>query len=67
MKNIFLFQRKISFRSRDTEIFVFFVITHFVWYLDKEKSYDIETLSIDRVLDKEHFYGKIMQKMCTKS
>ena len=28
---------------------------------------DIETLSIDRVLNKEHFYGKIMQKMCTKS
>ena len=23
-------------------------ITHFVWYLEKEKRYDIETLSIDR-------------------
>ena len=23
-------------------------------------------LSIDRVLDKEHFYGKTMQKMCAK-
>ena len=37
-------------------------ITHFVWYLENEKRYDIETLSIDRVLNKEHFYGKIMQK-----
>ena len=43
------------------------LITYFVWYLKKEKRYDIETLSIDRVLNKEHFYGKIMQKMCTKS
>ena len=39
------------------------LITHFVWYLEKEKSYDIETLSIDRVLNKKHFYGKIIQKM----
>ena len=29
--------------------------------------YDIETFSIDRILNKERFYGKIMQKMCTKS
>ena len=43
------------------------LITHFVWHLKKEKRYDIETLSIDRELNKEHFYGKIMQKMCTKS
>ena len=43
------------------------LIIHLVWYLEKEKRYDIETLSIDRVLNKEHFYGKIMQKMCTKS
>ena len=28
---------------------------------------DIETLSIDRLLIKKHFYGKIMQKICTKS
>ena len=42
-------------------------ITHFVWYLEKEKRYDIETLSIDGVSNKEHFYGKIMQKICTKS
>ena len=43
------------------------LITHFVWYLEKEKIYDIETLSIDRVLNKEHFNGKIMHKMCTES
>ena len=30
------------------------------------KKYDIETLTIDGVSDKEHFYGKIMQKMCSK-
>ena len=42
-------------------------ITYFVWYVGKEKRYDIESLSIDRVLNKEHFYGKIMQKMCSKS
>ena len=42
------------------------IITHFVWYLGKEKRYAIDTLSIDRVLHKEYFYGKIMQKMCTK-
>ena len=28
--------------------------------------YDIETLSIDRVLNKEHFYWKIMQKIGTR-
>ena len=43
------------------------LITHFVWYLEKEKRYGIGTLSIDRVLNKEHFYAKIMQRMCTKS
>ena len=43
------------------------LITHFVWYLEKEIRCDIEALSIDRELNKEHFYGKIMQKMCTKS
>ena len=39
----------------------------FIWYLEKEKRYDIETMSTDRVLNKEHFYGKAMQKMCNKS
>ena len=43
------------------------LITHFVWYLEKEKRHGIETLYIDRVLNKEHLYGKIMQNMCTKS
>ena len=43
------------------------LITHFVWYLGKEKRYDIEILSIDTILNEEHFYGKIMQKMFTKS
>ena len=42
------------------------LMTHFVWYLEKEKRYDIETLSIDGVLNKEHFYGKIMQKKCIR-
>ena len=28
-----------------------------------EKRYDIETFSIDIVLNKEHMYEKIMQKM----
>ena len=37
-------------------------ITHFVWYLEKEKWCDIETLSIDGVSDKEHFRRKIVQK-----
>ena len=36
-------------------------------FMPSERRYDIETLSTDRVLNKEHFYGRIMQKMCTKS
>ena len=43
------------------------LIIHLVWYLEKKKRYGIKTLSIDKVLNKEHFYGKIMQKMCNKS
>ena len=43
------------------------LITHFIWYLKKEIRYDIETLSIYRVLNKEHFHEKIIQKICTKS
>ena len=42
------------------------LITHFV-YLEKEISCENETLITDRVLNKEHFYGKNMQKMCIKS
>ena len=38
------------------------LISHFVWYLEKEISCDIETFSIDRELNKEHF----MQKSCRK-
>ena len=34
------------------------LITHFVWYLQKEKRHNIATLSIDRYLNKEHFYEK---------
>ena len=40
-----------------------YLITHFVWYLGKEKRYDIETLSIDWVLNKEHIFEKIKQKI----
>ena len=43
------------------------LITHFVWYLEKERRYDIETLAIDTVLNTEYFCWKSMQKMCTKS
>ena len=42
------------------------LITHFNWYLEKGKIYDIETFSIERVLRKEHFHGKIMLQLCTK-
>ena len=42
-------------------------VTHFVWYLEKEKRYDNETLSIDGVSDKEHLYRKITLKICSKS
>ena len=42
-------------------------IMHFLWYMEKEKRHDIETLSIDGVSDKEHFYRKIIQKICSKS
>ena len=41
------------------------LITHLVWYLEREWRYDIETLSI-RVLNNEHFHWKIVQKMCTR-
>ena len=42
-------------------------MTHFVWYNQKENRYDTETLSIDRGLNRENFYWKIKQKICTKS
>ena len=34
------------------------LITHFVWYLEKEITCDIETLSTDRDVTKEHFLWK---------
>ena len=59
---------KINIKVYDTSICLNKnLITYFVWYLEKEKRYDIETLSSDRVLRMEHFHGKIMQKLCTKS
>ena len=48
-------------------IFPSFSPCHLVWYLEMEKGYGIETLSNDRVLNEEHFYGKNMQKIWTKS
>ena len=33
-------------------------MSYSVWYIEKEKRCDIETLSIDRELNKEHFYKK---------
>ena len=43
------------------------LITHFVLYLEKERRYEIETLYIDGVLNKEHFNGKFVQKnVCQK-
>ena len=43
------------------------LIIHFVWYLEKEIKCDIETLSIDRVLNTKYFSEKIIQEMRTKS
>ena len=43
------------------------LITYFVWYPAKEKRYESETLLIDRVLNKEHYLEKVMQKMGTTS
>ena len=40
--------------------------TNFVWYLEKEGRSTIETWSCNRALNKEHFYGKNIPKMCTE-
>ena len=40
---------------------------NFITHLEKENRYDIETLSIARVLNEEYLYGKIMQKMYIKN
>ena len=42
------------------------LITHFVWYLEKETRCDIETLSIDRELNKKHGKMGFMEKSCRK-
>ena len=42
------------------------LITHFVWHLKKEKRYDIETLSIGRVLNKEHLFKNYAENMHQK-
>ena len=42
-------------------------MTYFVRYLEKEKKYDIETLPIDSLLNKEHFYGKSCRKCAAKA
>ena len=42
-------------------------ITHFVEIFWEGKRYYKETLSIDGVSDKKHFYRKIIQKICSKS
>ena len=43
------------------------LITHFVWYLEKEKRNDTETLFTERVLNKGHFYGKSCKKCAPKA
>ena len=42
------------------------LINHFIWYLEKEKRYDIANLSTDVALEKEHLYEKTMQKIPQK-
>ena len=42
-------------------------ITHFVWHPEKEKRYDIETLSVDGASDKEHFIEKSCRKCAAKA
>ena len=37
------------------------LITHFVWYLEKEKRYDIESFSVNRVLKIRKLF---MEKSC---
>ena len=39
----------------------------FVWYHPKEKRYEIETLSIDGVLNKDHFLEKSCKKCALKA
>ena len=41
-------------------------ITHFVWYLEKKRRYDIETLSIDRAAN-NIFIRKLCRKCASKA
>ena len=41
--------------------------TNFVSYFEREKRHDIETLSIDRVLNKEHLHKKPCRKYAPKA
>ena len=43
------------------------LVTHHVWYLEKEIKCDIENLSFDRVLSTEHFYKKTCRKCAPKA
>ena len=54
-------------RGQNLKIGIKNLLTYFVSYLEKEISCDIEILSSERVLNKEYFYGKIVQKVCNKS
>ena len=57
---------KTNFKVYDINCLNENLITHFARYLEKEKRYDSETFSIGRVLNKEHFYGTVMQEIRTK-
>ena len=39
----------------------------FFRYVENKSNSDIETWSTDTVLNEENFYGKSMQKICTKN
>ena len=43
------------------------LITHFVWYLENGKRYDIEALLIDRVLNKDCFEENSCRKRAPKA
>ena len=43
------------------------ILKPIVWYVEKERRSDIETWSIDRVLNKEHFQGKKCGKCAPKT
>ena len=43
------------------------LITHLFDILKTKGIHGIETFFIDRVSNKENFYGKIIEKMCTKT